>query len=147
TAEVVLALRRVGLPEGEAAVERARVWVEGMQTTGGGWGAFDAENTRALLRELPFLDFGEVIDEPSADVTAHAVEMLAAVGRSEAPVTARAVAWLLSQQEPGGSWYGRWGINHVYGTGAVVPALLAAGVDPAHESIRRAVAWLERHQN
>jgi squalene-hopene/tetraprenyl-beta-curcumene cyclase len=147
TAEVLLALQRVEDPAAEGAIERARLWVEGMQTSGGGWGAFDAENTRELVRQLPFLDFGEVIDEPSADVTAHAVEMLAALGRREAPVTARAVAWLLEHQEPGGSWFGRWGINHVYGTGAVVPALLAAGVDPAHESIRRAVRWLEQHQN
>jgi squalene-hopene/tetraprenyl-beta-curcumene cyclase len=147
TAEVVLALRRVELAASEEAIERARLWVEGMQTTGGGWGAFDAENTRELVRELPFLDFGEVIDEPSADVTAHAVEMLAALGRGEAPVTAQAVAWLLDQQEQDGSWFGRWGINHVYGTGAVVPALTAAGVDPAHDSIRRAVRWLQEHQN
>jgi squalene-hopene/tetraprenyl-beta-curcumene cyclase len=147
TAEVVLALRRVELPASEEAIERARLWVEGMQTTGGGWGAFDAENTRELVRELPFLDFGEVIDEPSADVTAHAVEMLAALGRGEAPVSTQAVAWLLDQQEQDGSWFGRWGINHVYGTGAVVPALTAAGVDPAHDSIRRAVRWLQEHQN
>jgi squalene-hopene/tetraprenyl-beta-curcumene cyclase len=147
TAEVVLGLRRVEGIASEAAIERARVWVEGMQTSGGGWGAFDAENTRELLRELPFLDFGEVIDEPSADVTAHAVEMLAALGRREEPVTQGAVVWLLEHQERGGSWFGRWGINHVYGTGAVVPALIAAGVDPAHESIRRAVRWLGEHQN
>src|SRR5437764_3666291 len=147
TAEVVLGLRRVEGVASEAAIERARVWVEGMQTSGGGWGAFDAENTRELVRELPFLDFGEVIDEPSADVTAHAVAMLAALGRREQPVTQGAVAWLLEHQERGGSWFGRWGINHVYGTGAVVPALIAAGVDPAHESIRRAVRWLGEHQN
>jgi squalene-hopene/tetraprenyl-beta-curcumene cyclase len=147
TAEVVLALRRVAHPDAAAAIERAREWVEGMQTTGGGWGAFDAENTRALVRELPFLDFGEVIDEPSADVTAHAVEMLAVLGRADEPVSARAVVWLLEQQERDGSWFGRWGINHVYGTGAVVPALVLAGVDAGHESIGRAVRWLERHQN
>jgi squalene-hopene/tetraprenyl-beta-curcumene cyclase len=147
TAEVVLALRRVDAAASDAAIERARQWVEGMQTSGGGWGAFDAENTRELVRELPFLDFGEVIDEPSADVTAHAVETLAALGRREEPVTQRGVTWLLDRQERGGSWFGRWGINHVYGTGAVVPALIAAGVDPAHESIRRAVRWLAEHQN
>jgi squalene-hopene/tetraprenyl-beta-curcumene cyclase len=147
TAEVVLALRRVEYAGSEGAIERARTWVEGMQSAGGGWGAFDADNTRALVRELPFLDFGEVIDEPSADVTAHAVEMLAQLGRRDAPASARAVAWLLSQQERDGSWFGRWGINHVYGTGAAVPALVAAGIDPGHASIGRAVRWLERHQN
>jgi squalene-hopene/tetraprenyl-beta-curcumene cyclase len=147
TAEVVLALSRLGFAPDEGAIERARVWVEGMQTTGGGWGAFDAENTRALVRELPFLDFGEVIDEPSADVTAHALEMLATLDRQAAPVSSRAVAWLLGEQEPDGSWYGRWGINHVYGTGAVVPALVAAGVGTGHASIRAAVRWLIEHQN
>ncbi len=131
----------------EQASGRALRWVEGMQSSGGGWGAFDAENTRSLVREIPFLDFGEVIDEPSADVTAHAVEMLAALGLADAPAARRGVRWLIDQQEPGGSWFGRWGVNHVYGTGAAVPALVAAGIDPAHECIRRAVRWLEEHQN
>jgi squalene-hopene/tetraprenyl-beta-curcumene cyclase len=99
------------------------------------------------VRELPFLDFGEVIDEPSADVSAHAIEMLAALGGGDAPVTRRGVAWLLAQQEQDGSWYGRWGVNHTYGTGAVLPALVAAGVDPGHSSIRAAVHWLGEHQN
>ncbi len=107
----------------EAAVGRALRWVEGMQSAGGGWGAFDAENTRWLVRDIPFLDFGEVIDEPSADVTAHAVEMLAELGLADSPAARRGVRWLLDQQEPDGSWFGRWGVNHVYGTGAAVPAL------------------------
>jgi squalene-hopene/tetraprenyl-beta-curcumene cyclase len=150
TAEVVLALRRVQLePSARAkqAIERAVRWTKGMQSRGGAWGAFDAENTRALVRELPFLDFGEVIDEPSADVTAHAVEMLAALGRARDPECVEAVRWLIDRQEPGGSWFGRWGVNHIYGTGAVVPALIAAGVAPSEPCIRRAVRWLEEHQN
>jgi squalene-hopene/tetraprenyl-beta-curcumene cyclase len=118
-----------------------------MQSSDGGWGAFDAENTHALVRELPFLDFGEVIDEPSADVTAHAVEMLAALGLADAPAARRGVRWLIDRQEPGGSWFGRWGVNHVYGTGAAVPALIAAGVAPSAECIQRAVRWLQEHQN
>ncbi len=136
-----------GDPRIGAAVGRALRWVEGMQSSGGGWGAFDAENTRSLLREIPFLDFGEVIDEPSADVTAHAIEMLALLGLADAPPAQRAVRWLIDQQEPAGSWWGRWGVNHLYGTGAAVPALIDAGIDPAHECIRRAVRWLEDHQN
>jgi squalene-hopene/tetraprenyl-beta-curcumene cyclase len=152
TAEVVLALHR-GMPSGsatasvQAAIERAARWVEEMQSTGGGWGAFDADNTRALARELPFLDFGEVIDEPSADVTAHALEMLAALGRADGPVARRGLRWLLEQQEADGSWFGRWGINHVYGTGAAVPALVAAGIAASEPCVRRAVTWLEAHQN
>ncbi len=138
----------VGLgPPIDRAAERAQRWVAGMQSSGGGWGAFDAENTRTLVRELPFLDFGEVIDEPSADVTAHALEMFAALGLADTPVARHGLRWLLEQQERDGSWFGRWGVNHVYGTGAAVPALVAAGVDPATESIRRAVRWLVEHQN
>jgi squalene-hopene/tetraprenyl-beta-curcumene cyclase len=129
------------------AIDRAVSWTKGMQSREGAWGAFDADNTRSLVRELPFLDFGEVIDEPSADVTAHAVEMLAALGRASEVETAQAVHWLIERQEPGGSWFGRWGVNHIYGTGAVLPALIAAGVASSEPCIRRAVAWLEQHQN
>lgn len=148
TAEVVLALRRVKrTPALDAAVERAAGWLGGMQSANGGWGAFDAENTRAIVRELPFLDFGEVIDEPSADVSAHSLEMLAALGMLDTPTAQRGVAWLIGQQEPGGSWFGRWGVNHVYGTGAAVPALVAAGIEPTAPCIVRAVEWLLAHQN
>jgi squalene-hopene/tetraprenyl-beta-curcumene cyclase len=148
TAEVVLALRRVKrTPKLDAAVERAAGWLQGMQSANGGWGAFDAENTRALVRELPFLDFGEVIDEPSADVSAHSLEMLAALGMLDTPAAQRGIAWLIGQQEPGGSWFGRWGVNHVYGTGAAVPALVAAGIEPTAPCIVRAVEWLLAHQN
>ncbi len=158
TAEVALALARltegnVGSeaqalrPRIDGAIRRALHWVEGMQSSDGGWGAFDADNTRSLVRELPFLDFGEVIDEPSADVTAHTVEMLAVLGLGEGEAARRGVRWLIDNQEPGGSWFGRWGVNHVYGTGAALPALIAAGVEPSSECIRRAVRWLETHQN
>jgi squalene-hopene/tetraprenyl-beta-curcumene cyclase len=152
TVEVVLALARVnGHPPLRApidgAIGRALRWVEGMQSSDGGWGAFDADNTRSLVRELPFLDFGEVIDEPSADVTAHTIEMLGVLGLGETPAAQRGVRWLLEHQEPAGSWFGRWGINHVYGTGAAVPGLIAAGLAPSDPCIRRAVSWLERHQN
>lgn len=150
TAEVLLALRRVAHPDHarlEAAVERGVGWLLGMQSAGGGWGAFDADNARSLCRELTFCDFGEVIDPPSADVTAHAIEMLAAGGLAADPATREGVAWLSAEQETDGSWFGRWGINHVYGTGAAIPALIAAGVSPDDDRVVRAVAWLEAHQN
>jgi squalene-hopene/tetraprenyl-beta-curcumene cyclase len=150
TAEVVLALGRVRHPDTalvRAAIERGAQWVEGMQSSDGGWGAFDADNCRALIRDLPFCDFGEVIDPPSADVTAHAIEMLAALGRGAGRAAIRGRDWLLAAQEPDGSWFGRWGVNHVYGTGAAVPALVAGGVPTSDERIRRAVSWLENHQN
>jgi squalene-hopene/tetraprenyl-beta-curcumene cyclase len=153
TAEVVLALGRVEQPDDAtaaaagAAAGRALTWLTGMQSRDGGWGAFDADNTSRLVTKLPFCDFGEVIDPPSADVTAHTVEALAAAGLGASRAARRGVAWLLRNQEPDGSWFGRWGANYVYGTGAVVPALIAAGVLPGKPCIRRAVSWLIAHQN
>jgi squalene-hopene/tetraprenyl-beta-curcumene cyclase len=150
TAEVVLALRRVdpaAEPRSAAAVRRGLRWLAGMQSRDGGWGAFDADNTRKIVAKLPFCDFGEVIDPPSADVTAHTIEALAAEGMAGSKAVRRGVTWLLRAQEDDGSWFGRWGANYVYGTGAVVPALIAAGVLPGKPPIRRAVAWLRDHQN
>jgi squalene-hopene/tetraprenyl-beta-curcumene cyclase len=149
TSEVLLALLRVEHPEPTTvagAVERGVTWTLGMQCRDGGWGAFDVDNTRDLCRRLPFCDFGEVIDPPSADVTAHVVEMLGVLGRT-GPALDRGVAWLWQAQEPDGSWFGRWGANHVYGTGAAVPALVAAGIPPDDPRLGRAVAWLVDHQN
>jgi squalene-hopene/tetraprenyl-beta-curcumene cyclase len=149
TAEVVLALRRVGWPAAgiAAANARATAWLTGMQSKDGGWGAFDADNTSRLVGKMPFCDFGEVTDPPSADVTAHTIEALTAMGEGAGKPVRRGVTWLLRAQEPDGSWFGRWGANYVYGTGAVVPALIAAGVRPGKPAIRRAVSWLISHQN
>jgi squalene-hopene/tetraprenyl-beta-curcumene cyclase len=149
TAEVVLALRRVSWPADgiKEASDRAIAWLTGMQSKDGGWAAFDADNTSRLVAKLPFCDFGEVVDPPSADVTAHTVEALAAAGLGASKAARRGVTWLLRAQESDGSWFGRWGANYVYGTGAVVPALIAAGVRPGKPVIRRAVAWLVSHQN
>jgi squalene-hopene/tetraprenyl-beta-curcumene cyclase len=151
TAEVILALRRVDLhtraADNRAAIQRGLRWLEGMQCKDGGWGAFDADNTRELVNKLPFCDFGAVIDPPSADVTAHIVEAFAAEGLAGETACRRGVIWLLKNQEADGSWFGRWGANYVYGTGAVVPALIAAGVQPGKPQIRRAVGWLAAHQN
>lgn len=153
TAEVALALRRVDhrgsarADRVDTAVRRAVHWSFGMQSRNGAWGAFDVDNTSPFPNRLPFCDFGEVIDPPSADVTAHVVEMLAGEGRTDDPRVRKAVAWLLAEQEAEGAWFGRWGVNYLYGTGSVVPALVAAGLPPSHPAIRRAVDWLERVQN
>lgn len=150
TAEVALALRRVRVPDSgrlEGAIARGVRWNLGMQSRGGGWGAFDADNTSGFPNRLPFCDFGEVIDPPSADVTAHVVEMLAVEGLAHDPRTRRGIEWLLAEQEANGAWFGRWGVNYIYGTGSVVPALTAAGLRTSHPAIRRAVAWLESVQN
>ncbi|MFI1443724.1 squalene--hopene cyclase [Streptomyces fructofermentans] len=150
TAEVALALRRVKHHDPERldkAIGRGVRWTLGMQSKNGGWGAFDVDNTSPFPNRLPFCDFGEVIDPPSADVTAHVVEMLAAEGLAHDPRTRRGIEWLLAEQEANGSWFGRWGVNYVYGTGSVVPALVAAGLPGSHPAIRRSVAWLETVQN
>ena len=149
TAEVIIALRRVKHPDPErveAAIERGLRWTVGMQSSDGGWAAFDADNTSALVADLPFCDFGEVTDPPSADVTAHAVEMLAREGRVD-DAFRRGLRWLREAQEPGGSWFGRWAVNHVYGTSAALLALEAAGAGGDDLGVRRAVRWLEEHQN
>jgi squalene-hopene/tetraprenyl-beta-curcumene cyclase len=143
TAVVVLALRELGL--GDAAAQRGLDWMVGMQSRSGGWGAFDADNEALWLYKLPICDFGKVTDEPSADVTAHALEALGHEdGYGES--LAAGLSWLLDEQEPGGSWFGRWGVNHLYGTGAALPALEACGVSPNHPAIRRAIAWLDSIQ-
>jgi squalene-hopene/tetraprenyl-beta-curcumene cyclase len=144
TAEVVLALRRAGV--GADAVSRGVDWMVGMQSSNGGWAAFDVDNTSSLPARLPFCDFGEVTDPPSADVTAHVLEALALEHRADEPAARRGLEYLLSEQEADGSWFGRWGANHLYGTGAAVPALVACGLG-GHPSVGRAVAWLRSVQN
>ena len=144
TAIVALALSDTGA--GRPAVERACSWLAAMQCSNGGWGAFDKDNDAAWLYKLPFVDFGAVIDPPSADVTAHVVELLAREPGYEEPVR-RGVEYLLREQEADGSWFGRWGVNHIYGVGAVLPALRNAGFAADHPVMRRAVEWLEGVQN
>jgi squalene-hopene/tetraprenyl-beta-curcumene cyclase len=141
---VALALNEMG--SGRAAVQRACRWMAAMQCSNGGWGAFDKDNDAQWLYKLPFCDFGAVIDPPSPDVTAHVVELLAGEPGFEEPVR-RGVDYLLREQETDGSWFGRWGVNYVYGVGAVLPALRNAGFGPEHPAMRRAVAWLEGVQN
>jgi squalene-hopene/tetraprenyl-beta-curcumene cyclase len=141
-AVVALALRELGI--GEAAQRRGLDWVIGMQSKRGGWGSFDVDNSAMWLYKIPFCDFGKVTDEPTADVTAHALEVLAPEGH--APVVERGLAWLLGEQEADGSWFGRWGVNHLYGTGAALPALEACGIPSDHPAMRRAVAWLDSVQ-
>jgi squalene-hopene/tetraprenyl-beta-curcumene cyclase len=144
TAVVALALRSLGI--GEDATRRGHRWLTGMQCRNGGWGAFDADNTATWLYRLPFCDFGAVIDPPSEDVTAHALEALAGSGEHQ-PAVERGLDYLLASQQDDGSWWGRWGVNHVYGTGAVLPALEACGIRPGDPAVRRAVAWLDSVQD
>ena len=146
TAVVVLALLEAGQGRRTPAVERAVRWCRAMCSANGAWAAFDRDNTRQLVYRLPFADFGAMLDPPSEDVTAHVVEMLAAtgVGIEDAQV-ARAVGYLRREQRPWGSWFGRWGVNHVYGTWCVVSALQAART--GSDMVTRAADWLAGRQN
>ncbi|GAC1341778.1 MAG: squalene--hopene cyclase [Acetobacteraceae bacterium] len=147
TAVVGMLLHRNGDPRHAASIERARDWVLGMQSANGGWGAFDADNTHHFLNHIPFADHGALLDPPTADVTARCVSFLAQLGhRAEEPAMARAIDYLRREQEPDGSWFGRWGTNYIYGTWSVLCALNAAGLSHDDKAIRRAVTWLEQRQ-
>ena len=153
TAAVVLAMDRHRREAGvahqglDAAISRATDWTLGMQSRGGGWGAFDADNTFHYLNHIPFADHGALLDPPTADVSGRCLAMLAQLGRGQEAPARQAVEYLLREQEADGSWYGRWGVNYVYGTWSALTALNAAGLDHQHGAMRRAVSWLLSRQN
>lgn len=149
TAEVLIALRLLDLGgEPEAAATRAWRWLRAMQSANGGWGAFDRDNTKRFVTQIPFADFGATLDPPSEDVTAHIAEAFAQADvPASDPMMRRAAAYLHRTQERDGSWFGRWGVNYVYGIGAAVPALVAVGEEPSSPRVRGAVRWLIDHQN
>jgi squalene-hopene/tetraprenyl-beta-curcumene cyclase len=152
TAVVVLAMDRYrGTAPADAnlnaAIQRATDWTVGMQSRGGGWGAFDADNTFHYLNHIPFADHGALLDPPTADVSGRCLAMLAQLGRGEEAASQAAIEYLLREQEADGAWYGRWGVNYIYGTWSAVTALNAAGLPPGHDALRRAVGWLLGHQN
>jgi squalene-hopene/tetraprenyl-beta-curcumene cyclase len=143
TAVVGLLLHRNGDPAHAEAIDRAREWVIGMQSSDGGWGAFEPENTHHYLNHIPFADHGALLDPPTADVSARCVSFLAQIGMpADDPVMARALAYLRREQEADGSWFGRWGTNYIYGTWSVLCALNAAGVAHDDPAMTRAVNWL-----
>ncbi len=147
TAVVVAALHRAD-PEGyDAVIQRAANWIEGMQSSNGGWGAFDVDNTYYYLNHIPFADHGALLDPPTADVSARCLSTLCQLGYDQDhPAVRSAVDFLLNEQEPDGSWYGRWGVNYVYGTWSVLSALNAAGLDPEHPAVRKGVQFLKDKQ-
>jgi squalene-hopene/tetraprenyl-beta-curcumene cyclase len=135
-------------PRIRATIDRALAWTLAMQSSNGGWGAFDKDNNHQILTKIPFCDFGEALDPPSADVTAHVLEALALLGFDKNHrAVERGYKFLRSEQEADGSWFGRWGVNHIYGTAAVLPALAAIGEDMSQEYVRRAADWVAAHQN
>ncbi|HWA63412.1 MAG TPA: squalene--hopene cyclase [Caulobacteraceae bacterium] len=134
-------------PRIDEAVRLGVDWLIAMQSASGGWGAFDKDNNKKILTRIPFCDFGEALDPPSVDVTAHILEAFGKLGLSrDLPAIEKALAYLRAEQEPNGAWFGRWGVNYVYGTGAVLPALAAIGEDMTQPYVARACDWLVAHQ-
>ncbi len=148
TAVVAMALDRTGDPRYRQNVDRAVEWIVDMQSSNGGWGAFDAENEHYFLNHIPFADHGALLDPPTIDVTARCLGLLAQVGHGvDSEPVRRALAFMKREQEPDGSWFGRWGTNYVYGTWSALNALNAVGEDMDAPYVRRAVDWLMERQN
>ncbi|ACI93782.1 squalene-hopene cyclase [Afipia carboxidovorans OM5] len=153
TAVVVMAMDRVrrldGTTKYDEAIARATEWILGLQSENGGWAAFDADNLEYYLNNIPFADHGALLDPPTEDVTARCLSMLAQLGdtlETSEPMR-RGVEYLRKTQLPDGSWFGRWGINYVYGTWSVLCALNAVGVPHDDPMIAKAADWLESIQN
>jgi squalene-hopene/tetraprenyl-beta-curcumene cyclase len=153
TAVVAMAMDRADRENGTAiydqAIARGREWVVGMQSSDGGWGAFEPENTQYYLNNIPFSDHGALLDPPTVDVSGRCLSMLAQLG--ELPATSepakRALDYILRDQERDGSWYGRWGLNYIYGTWSALCALNAAGLPSTDSRMQRAAKWLISIQN
>jgi squalene-hopene/tetraprenyl-beta-curcumene cyclase len=153
TAVVVMAMDRVrrqsASSEYDTAIARGREWIEGMQSRDGGWAAFDINNLEYYLNNIPFSDHGALLDPPTEDVTARCVSMLAQLGETaeRCQAVARGIEYLRRTQHAEGSWYGRWGMNYIYGTWSVLCALNAVGVGHHDPTICKAVDWLVSVQN
>ncbi len=151
TAMVLMAIKKVRLPDRADIRQVIKVglgWFLGMQSESGGWGSFDADNTRFLLNHIPFADHGALLDPPTEDLAGRGLETLGTYGETAAhPEAARALAFIKETQCADGSWYGRWGVNYIYGTWSVLRGLQAIGENMNAPYVRRAVRWLEEHQN
>jgi squalene-hopene/tetraprenyl-beta-curcumene cyclase len=153
TAVVVMSMDRMRRANGsrdyDDAIARGREWIEGMQSRDGGWAAFDVNNLEYYLNNIPFSDHGALLDPPTEDVTARCISMLAQLGETaeSSPSVAAGIEYLRRTQHAEGSWYGRWGMNFVYGTWSVLCALNAAGISHQDPMIRKAADWLVSIQN
>jgi squalene-hopene/tetraprenyl-beta-curcumene cyclase len=141
--------RIAGTREYDAAIARGREWIEGMQSDDGGWAAFDANNFEYYLNNIPFSDHGALLDPPTEDVTARCLSMLAQLGETAQnnKQVAAGIEYLRRTQHAEGSWYGRWGMNYIYGTWSVLCALNMAGISHQDPMFRKAVDWLASVQN
>jgi len=150
TAFVLMALARVAYPDKqrmESALRRGLAWMLSMQNRDGGWGAFDRDNNLTLLNNIPYADHNAMLDPSTADVTARSIEALAKLGwPADHPAIESALEFLRKDQAPDGPWYGRWGVNYVYGTSGVLRAMEALGLGNAPES-QHAASWLRSVQN
>jgi squalene-hopene/tetraprenyl-beta-curcumene cyclase len=152
TAVVVMAMDRArrdfdgsGYDE---AIDRGAEWTVGMQSTNGGWAAFDVDNVDDYLNNIPFADHGALLDPPTADVSARCIGMMAQLGeKADSPRMRAAIGYLEREQLADGSWFGRWGVNYIYGTWSSLCALNAAGVPSTAPSVAKAVDWLVAIQN
>ena len=147
TAVVAMAMHRTGKEKYAESIERAAEWVIGMQSSSGGWGAFEPENEHFYLNSIPFADHGALLDPPTEDVTARCLSFLAQLDKERfAKEIALGIGFLKREQQDDGSWWGRWGANYIYGTWSVLCALNAVGEDMTQPYIQRSVAWLKARQ-
>ncbi|CAG0992635.1 squalene-hopene/tetraprenyl-beta-curcumene cyclase [Geobacteraceae bacterium] len=148
---VMMAIKDVKVKDPKAkdeAVKRGIAWCLGMQSKNGGWGAFDKDNTKHILNKIPFADLEALIDPPTADLTGRMLELMGTYGYpKDHPAAVRALQFVKENQEPDGPWWGRWGVNYIYGTWSVLCGLDAYGEDMGQPYIRKAVEWLVAHQN
>ena len=151
TAQVLLALTKVENPrEGyqHKVVQRAIEWEFAMQCRSGGWGSFDKNNTKMIFQYIPFADHNAMLDPPTVDITGRILETLATYGYSrDDKRVEKAIKFILSEQEPDGSWFGRWGVNYIYGTFLVLRGLEAIGIDNHEPQIQQAAEWIRMVQN
>lgn len=150
TAFVLMALQNISYPDQLQLREAIRLgigWMVSMQNQDGGWGAFDRDNHRTILNQIPFADHNAMLDPSSPDVTARVLECLGRFGWTAShPRVRRAIEYLLKEQRPEGSWYGRWGVNYIYSTSGVMRAFASVGAK-AEEPMRRATDWLRSVQH
>ncbi len=151
TAQVLLALSKVDNPRERyqhQVAQRALAWEFAMQCRNGGWGSFDKDNTKMIFQYIPFADHNAMLDPPSVDITGRMLETLAVYGytRDDKRVQ-RAIDFIFKEQEPDGSWFGRWGVNYIYGTFLVLRGLDAIGVDHLEPQVQQAAEWIRMVQN